>query len=122
METKREVEFLSIEQLKEPIQLKTEIVDIPEKKGKVRIKALVGSERSEIMDLCQKPNGEPDANMMQGLFIAYGICKEDGSRVFNWLKDKEIIMNWPVGLLDRLSSKIMTLSGLNSTAQEKKMS
>ena len=87
----------------------TKDIDIPEWGGQIRIRSLSLKERAELFDR------QSDTNLVrvqsEALIVIAAVIDENGNQVFK-AEDIDVIIGKSPAVIERLSTEILTLSGL----------
>jgi hypothetical protein len=94
--------------------VKTEIVEVPEWGGSVKVRGLTGSERDAFEGEVIQRNGKDvktNTRNIRARLVVLSVITEDGSRMFSF-HDIETLGDKSAKALDRIFTVAMTLSGL----------
>lgn len=95
----------------------TEVVDVPEWGGSLRVRGLNGRERDRyeqaMLVADKKGNIKPDMTDARARLVAASAINEDGSAMFSSKDDVMMLTMKSAAALDRVSSVCQVLSGLS---------
>jgi hypothetical protein len=92
-----------------------EQIDVPEWGGEVRVRGLTGKERDAFEASLVSTNGRPDDMNMENIrakLVILSVVSSDGSHVFRWPADVELVGDRCAAALDRIFAVAQRLSGI----------
>jgi len=113
-----EQKFLSRDDILNANDICIERLPVPEWGGVVHVKTLTGEERDKIEEaiISIGADGKPKQAKMENLrsLVAfYGVCDEQGKRLFTEAKDIVSLTKKSASALDKVVAKIQSMSGMS---------
>lgn len=108
------VNLLTRKQILEAQDIESEVVEVPEWEGSVKVQGLTGTERDQFESALLKGKGKNTTLNMQNVrakLVAHSIVDQDGNRVFTD-SDVGILGSKSAAALDRVFAVAQKLSGI----------
>lgn len=114
-----EIRFLTAEDILTADDLAEKIVDVPEWKGRLKVKAFSRGKLHEVRRAASKPNGkggtEIDEQALDVMMFIYGVIGPDGTPLFQ-PEHFALLSEKSAAGMQRVLKEIMALSGLGEDA------
>lgn len=95
----------------------TEVVDVPEWGGQVRLRTLTGGERDQFEAFVARAGDRKDFSGMRQMLLSMALVDESGAPLFG-KNDLEKLGKRNGAILDRLFQRATALSGIGTAAAE----
>lgn len=97
--------------LKAKIELPTEVVDIPEFGGKVKIRGMTGKEQSSFHKSIRAKGDKVDEDTFGAKLVVHCLVDDKGERLLTEA-DWETVYGWPTAIYNRVTAAAMRVNGL----------